>query len=64
MKPQDWSSEYLRQCEDCEQRSNLMTEWECSFIDSLQSRLARGIRPSPSQIEVLDRIWEKVTDRG
>lgn len=60
----DWSSEYLKMCEDCEKRESCMTEWECNFIDSLQRQLAAERQPSPKQIEVLDRIWEKVTARG
>ncbi len=60
----DWSFEYLKMIEDCEKRDTRLTDWEQQFIDSLGSQLAQGRRPSPKQIEVLDRIWEKATERG
>lgn len=60
----DWSSEYVRMIEDCEKRDTRLTDWETDFIDSLGRQLAEGRRPTPKQIEVLDRIWEKATERG
>lgn len=44
--------------EDCEKRSEKLTEWELKFIDSVSSQE----RPlSPKQIGILNRIWERVT---
>jgi len=60
----DWSSEYLRMVEDCEKRSEKLTDWELSFIDSLSRQLAAGHRPSAKQTEILDNVWEKVTAKG
>jgi len=50
--------------EDCEKRSEKLTDWECGFVDSLQRQLAEGRRPSAKQIETLDTIWERATKRG
>ena len=60
----DWSSEYLTQIEDCEKREMRLTDWERDFIDSLGRQLAAGRRPTPKQIEILDRVWEKATSKG
>ena len=60
----DWTSEYLTLIEDCEQRSERLTDWELQFIDSLSEQLLDGRRPSTRQVEVLDSIWEKATERG
>jgi len=60
----DWSSEYLTLIEDCEKRSERLADWDAQFIDSLSRQLSAGRRPSTKQIETLDNIWEKVTERG
>ncbi|MDB5814453.1 MAG: hypothetical protein JWN23_1570 [Rhodocyclales bacterium] len=60
----DWTTEYITLIEDCEKRSERMTDWESQFIDSLSNQLALERRPTPKQIETLDAIWEKVTARG
>lgn len=39
--------------DDCEQRSERMSEWEASFCDSLKQQIAQGRAPSPKQIDVL-----------
>lgn len=59
-----WTDEYLTMLEDCETRSEKLTDWECDFVDSLQRQLADGRRPSQKQIETLDNIWERATARG
>lgn len=59
-----WTDEYLQQIEDCVNRESRLTEWEVEFLDSLTRQLENGRRPSVKQIEVLDRIWEKATERG
>ena len=59
-----WTDEYLTMLEDCEMRSEKLTDWECGFVDSLQRQLADGRRPSQKQIETLDNIWERATARG
>ena len=60
----DWTEEYLTLIEDCEARESKMTEWEQEFMDSLRKQIEKGRRPSVKQVEVLDRVWEKVTSKG
>jgi hypothetical protein len=59
-----WSTEYLRLLEDCTSRSEALNEWECGFVESLTRQIEAGRQPSPKQIDVLDRLWEKATRRG
>lgn len=56
-----WSDEYLQICEDCENRDSRLTDWEQTFIDSVKRQIENGKPPTPKQIEILDRVWEKVT---
>lgn len=60
----DWTSEYVTLIEDCEARSERLSDWEAGFIDSLKTQIANGRRPSTKQIETLDSCWEKATKRG
>ena len=60
----DWTSEYLTLIEDCEARSDKLTDWEADFIDSLSRQIAEGRRPTTKQVDCLDNIWEKATKRG
>lgn len=59
-----WADEYVTLLEDCEKRSEKLTDWELGFVDSLQRQLADGRCPTAKQIETLDRVWEKATARG
>ena len=59
-----WYSEYATLLEDCEERSNRLTDWECQFVDSLQRQLAEGRRPTEKQSTRLDEIWEKAIAKG
>lgn len=59
-----WADEYLAQLDDCERRSERLTDWECGFIDSLRRQIESGRRPTPKQIETLDNVWSKATERG
>lgn len=59
-----WADEYATMLDDCEKRSERLTEWELGFVDSLQRQLADGRRPTAKQIETLDRVWEKATRNG
>jgi hypothetical protein len=60
----DWTSEYAQLLEDCEKRSERLSDWEASFIDSLGRQIADGRRPSQKQIDTLETIWERATARG
>lgn len=59
-----WADEYLTLIEDCERRSDRLSDWERGFVDSLYRQLAEGRQPTPKQIETLDAVWEKATKRG
>lgn len=59
-----WADEYVTMLDDCEKRSEKLTGWECSFVDSMQRQIADGRRPSAKQVETLDIIWERATARG
>lgn len=59
-----WQEVYLQQCEDCEKRESRLTEWERNFIDSVRAQIEQGRRPTPKQIETLDRVWEQATAKG
>lgn len=52
--------EHVQMLEDCEKRSEKLTEWEQQFIDSLGHQIAE--RPlSEKQVEKLEKIWERLT---
>lgn len=53
--------EVLEQIQDCENRSEKLSDWELSFIDSLSHQFSRTGSLSDKQIEILDRLWIKVT---
>lgn len=56
------TEEQAQLIEDCEARESRLSEWERSFIASISFK--PGITLSPKQAETLERIWEKVTERG
>lgn len=60
----DWEIEYLTLLEDCEKREERLTDWERNFVDSLTKQIEAGRRPTMKQIETLDSVWEKATQRG
>ena len=59
-----WQDEYITLLDDCEQREERLTEWERGFVDSLRAQIVEGRRPTPKQIEALDRAWERATAKG
>lgn len=59
-----WASEYLTMIEDCEKRESRLTDWEGGFIDSLRNQIEAGRSPTQKQIETLEKIWEKATEKG
>jgi len=50
--------------DDCMDRESKLSEWEFSFIDSLNILLDNDYSLSMKQIDVLERIWENVTKNG
>lgn len=61
-----WADEYLTLCDDCEKREERLTDWERGFIDSIRNKLCvdNPVPLSEKQTELLDRIWERVTEKG
>lgn len=50
--------------DDCEHRSERLSDWECSFIDSIQTQRAEGKSLSTAQYEKLEEVWERATAKG
>ena len=59
-----WADEYTTLLDDCEAREARLTDWERTFVDSLRRQITEGRRPTPKQIEALDRAWERATAKG
>jgi len=59
-----WADEYLKMIDDCEKRESRLSEWDCSFIQSIRSRLDKGGTLSSKQIDTIDKIWERATKFG
>lgn len=59
-----WVDEYLKMIDDCDKRESRLSEWDCSFIESIRSRLEQEKPLSTKQIETLDKIWERATALG
>jgi len=59
-----WQDEYVTLLDDCERREERLSDWERGFVDSLRRQIEQGRRPTPKQIEALDRAWERATARG
>lgn len=55
--PDDWAS----MIDDCAERSDLLTDWERSFIDSIWHQHSNTGSLSRKQADRLDEIWERVT---
>lgn len=56
--------DYQTMLDDCEARSDRLSDWECNFVDSLQRQLAEGRGLSDKQVDTLNNVWEKATKRG
>jgi hypothetical protein len=54
----------LQLIENCEERDQNMTDWECRFIDSLSFQIEKEIRLTDKQILTLENIHDKVTVQG
>jgi hypothetical protein len=49
---------------DCEDRESLLSEWETNFIESIDEQLAERGSLSSKQVEILEKIWNKITEAG
>jgi hypothetical protein len=50
--------------DDCEVRKSRMNDWERAFIDSAKTVTEAGRTLTEKQKATLDKIWEKVTEKG
>lgn len=56
------NNEHATLIEDCIKRESKLSDWERSFIDSIEKQLEEpGYVLSPKQADRLDEIWERVT---
>lgn len=53
--------EHQQMVKDCIDREAKLTDWERSFIDSIERQLAQDRALSQKQADTLDSIWERVT---
>ena len=58
------TAEHLQMISDCYAREARLSDWERGFINSLGAQVDSGCSLTESQIEALDRIWNKATERG
>lgn len=49
---------------DCITRESRMTDWEREFIQSISEYSEAGGFLSDKQDAILDKIWNKVTEKG
>ena len=54
----------LEMIDDCDHRDIHMTTYESNFIDSISQYMDKGGFLSEKQDEMLDKIWNKVTEKG
>lgn len=50
--------------EECFENDEYLNEWKQGYIDSIESQLAKGWTMSTTQVETLERIWQKIQDRA
>lgn len=55
-----WSTEYYKMIEDCELHDSKLTDWETTFLDSIQNYLEKGKFLTQKQIEQLEKIHDRV----
>lgn len=49
---------------DCIARESSMSEWERDFIQSVRGYFDNGGFLSEKQEKILNRIWDRVTEKG
>ena len=57
-------TEQEQMIDDVEDRESRLNDWEREFISSIKSRLDDDMDLTTRQEEILERIWNKVTQRG
>jgi len=63
MRPEQ-TAEYQEMIEDCQDRDRYCTDWELGFLETIEDQLADRGFLSEKQVSILNRIWEKCTERG
>jgi hypothetical protein len=58
------NEEHYSMVEDCTARESRLSEWEAGFIESITEALHNGKSLTERQEEILNSIWEKVTQKG
>jgi hypothetical protein len=58
MPPDD---DYSQMIDDCQARAAKLSDWETTFIDSVDAQLRRTGGLSTCQAEKLEQIWERAT---
>lgn len=59
-----WTDEHETMLADCEKRMRRLSDWERGFVESLRGQVKRGEKPPPQSAEVLDKVWDRVTEKG
>lgn len=58
------NEEYLEMVDDCENRDELLSDWERGFCESIREQMENGRALTIRQEETLEKIWDRVTARG
>lgn len=53
--------EIISMISDCHDRDEKLTDWEISFIASIDNTVTKGYRLTELQQERLTDIWERIT---
>jgi len=56
--------EYEQMIEDCENRDSRLSPWAREFLESIKARIKRGDPLTVNQVDKLNEVWEKATERG
>ncbi len=57
-------AETLQLLEDCEHREERLNAWEHDFLVSVRAQVDAGRALSKKQLERLNEIWDRATERG
>ena len=57
-------SDYLEMIDDCLDREDQLSCWECDFIESVKRYAEENKSISEKQADKIDQIWERVTQKG
>lgn len=60
----DWRDEYFELIDDCEKREQRLSAWDADFLASIRDRLIDRKPLSQKQIECLEEIWGRATQRA